>query len=327
MQIRELKPLLPEDVARASDFLADALAVDVPWVVPMTPAIRQEFWSNGWDGEPPQVFVMERDGEIVGWGQLELPQRDNTHLAWVNVIVAPTHRREGLGTAMFEHLEQLAREAGRTSIGTDAWESEAAVAFTARHGLERKSQSIQRRLYPKQADPDLIAKYVEDAQRAAEDYELVRVFGRTPDDMVDAVVAITGAINDAPTDDLDIEDEVFSVERLRAYEDTNLAMGRLYTLYARHRESGELAGKTIVAVETDRPHRGHQHDTSVVSEHRGHRLGLLLKAAMMQWLAEEEPQVEEIDTWNAESNDHMIGINEQLGYVIMGRMLEFQRDL
>jgi len=34
-----------------------------------------------------------------------------------------------------------------------------------------------------------------------------------------------------------------------------------------------------------------------------------------------------MDTWNAESNDHMIGINEALGYRVMGRAIEFQRDL
>ena len=33
---------------------------------------------------------------------------------------------------------------------------------------------------------------------------------------------------------------------------------------------------------------------------------------MMRWLAEAEPQVESIDTWNAESNDHMIAVNERL---------------
>ena len=77
----------------------------------------------------------------------------------------------------------------------------------------------------------------------------------------------------------------------------------------------------------ERPGIGHQHDTSVVGAHRGHRLGLLLKASMLQWLAEERAAAGEVDTWNAESNDHMIGVNEQLGCVVMGRRLEFQRDL
>ena len=72
---------------------------------------------------------------------------------------------------------------------------------------------------------------------------------------------------------------------------------------------------------------GHQHDTSVVRAHRGHRLGLLLKADMMRWLAEVEPQLQTIDTLNAESNDHMIGVNERLGYRVMGRGLQFLRRI
>ena len=52
-------------------------------------------------------------------------------------------------------------------------------------------------------------------------------------------------------------------------------------------------------------------------------LGLLLKAGMVLWLAEAEPQLETVGTWNAESNDHMIGVNELLAYRWMGRGLEY----
>jgi GNAT superfamily N-acetyltransferase len=100
---------------------------------------------------------------------------------------------------------------------------------------------------------------------------------------------------------------------------------RLYRLVARHRASGELAGQTVVAVDGERPELGEQHDTSVVAAHRGHRLGALLKLEMLRWLSEAEPQLREIDTWNAESNDHMIGVNEVLGYRVLGRVLDFQR--
>jgi RimJ/RimL family protein N-acetyltransferase len=80
-----------------------------------------------------------------------------------------------------------------------------------------------------------------------------------------------------------------------------------------------------VVVDGERPTLAEQHDTSVVRAHRGHRLGLLLKAEMLLWLAEAEPQLERIYTWNAESNGHMIAVNDRLGYRPMGRSLEFQR--
>jgi hypothetical protein len=51
----------------------------------------------------------------------------------------------------------------------------------------------------------------------------------------------------------------------------------------------------------------------------GHRLGLLLKLAMMELLAKAEPQVRQLFTMNSETNEHMIAINETLGYRVIGK--------
>jgi hypothetical protein len=51
----------------------------------------------------------------------------------------------------------------------------------------------------------------------------------------------------------------------------------------------------------------------VLAAHRGHRLGLLVKLAMLDFIAEQEPQVTVIDTWNATSNAPMIAVNDALG--------------
>jgi len=66
------------------------------------------------------------------------------------------------------------------------------------------------------------------------------------------------------------------------------------------------------------PGWGHQAITAVTREHRGHRLGLLVKVTMLELLAAPEPQLERIDTWNGESNAHMIAVNEALGFTIVG---------
>ena len=217
---------------------------------------------------------------------------------------------------------------GRHSIGLDGWDSLAPIGFAARHGLPRRSAAINRRQHLEEVGAGVVEQMYADALAAAPAYEVVRIAGATPADLLDAVATLTGAINDAPTDDLDIEDEVFPVERIAAYEAAQRASGnRFYRVVARHRQSGVLAGHSVVAVESERPTIGHQHDTSVVREHRGHRLGILLKADMLRWLAAEEPQLRTIDTWNAESNDHMIDVNEKLGYRALGRELQFQRDI
>ena len=62
---------------------------------------------------------------------------------------------------------------------------------------------------------------------------------------------------------------------------------------------------------------GFQQLTAVTRPHRGHRLGLLVKTAMLELLAEAEPQLEYIATGNAAANEHMIAVNEQLGYEVV----------
>lgn len=321
-----------DDTAVVEEAVALQRAVqeaDAPWSHPSTMTTFTGMLRHGWDGEAPRAYVV-RDGAgtLVAVATYWVSEWDNQDFAWIDLAVHPDHRRQGTGRAVFEAMVDIAREEGRTKVGADGWESEATSGFAQAMGLELGSQSINRRQFLAEVDHDVVAKLYDEATTAASGYELVRVVGAAPDDLIDAVVEMTAAINDAPTDDLEIEDEVFTAERVRGYEAAVAAkQQRLYHLIARHTETGELAGHTIVTVEAERPRLGHQHDTSVVRSHRGHRLGLLLKAGMVQWLADQEPQLESIDTWNAESNDHMISVNEQLGYSVLGRALEFQRRL
>lgn len=315
-------------VAEAVQLRNAVIKVDSPWEHPMTATVQVGAMRHGWDGEPPRCLVGREDGRLVVYGELSVSDRDNTHLAWVDVMVHPDNRRQGIGSALLRHLMDEARRAGRTTAGTAGWESAAVRRFAQAHGFERKSQAIMRRQHLADVDPEALARLYDEATAHATSYELVRLVGATPPELLDAVAELTGAINDAPQDDLDIEDEFFTAERIRAYEQANEGRRtRGYRLLARHRGTGALAGHTVVAVEAERPEIGHQHDTSVVREHRGHRLGLLLKTGMLRWLGEVEPQLRTVDTWNTETNGPMIAVNERLGYRVLGRALEFQRPL
>ena len=163
-------------------------------------------------------FLGVEHGEAVAFGTVATSEYDNPRLAWIGSRVHPDHRRRGLGSEMMEAVIAEAEARGRTSFGADAWVSEPSAAFAARHGFEPRSKAINRRQVLAEVDfAELRARY-EEALPLAEDYELVRRFGATPDDQLDAVAEMTAAINDAPTDDLDIEDEVFPPDRIRAYE-------------------------------------------------------------------------------------------------------------
>lgn len=279
---------------------------------------------HGWDGEPGRWFVAYDGDQPVATASIEASAYDNLELARLAVRVAPAHRRQGHGTAVLGRLELLALESGRTLFHVGDWESDATVAFAAAAGYQRRNADIRRVQDVADApDPGPIR---DEAHRHAADYELLRIDGYTPVDLLPGLVDITEAINDAPFEDLDYEDEVYNEERVRAYERAQVESGmRLRRIVARHRPTGDLVGHTVVVVDGEQPTIAEQHDTTVLRAHRGHRLGLLLKADMLLWLAEIEPQVERIYTWNAESNGHMIAVNERLGYHPVGRALEFQR--
>ena len=328
VQIHRFEPDDADDVLASLEIRTAATAADAPWEHPWLPARYETMLRKGWDGEAPTPYLMTVDEEPVATATLSVSEWDNRHLAWLGLAVHPDHRRRGHGSALFERLVEEARALGRTSVGTDGWESDRTLAFAARHGLQERSRAIMRRQHIAELEVGQIRRLYDEAAEAARGYELVRIAGRTPRELVEPMVELVSAINDAPTDDLEIEDEVFTAERLAAYEDTSMTNGdRFYRVVARDRETGALGGHTVVVVEDQRPVIAHQHDTAVARAHRGHRLGLFLKAGMLMWLSEVERQVETVDTWNAESNDHMIAVNEALGYRVMGRELQFQKAI
>ena len=302
-----------------------AYAADAHFLPLRTSHRRTMDLRYGWDLSPERHVLARFDGQPVAMADVELGEWDNRDVSWFYLVVHPDHRRQGHGSALLARVLEMSRAAGRTKFGGSWWESEATAGFAAHHGFALASTEIRRVVRPPELPAGFLGQAVADAAPYASDYELVLVRGRTPEGLLPAVSTITAAINDAPLDDLDIEDEVFPVERIRQYETATVGSGhRLYRILARHRTTGEPAGHTVVAVDAETPAIAHQHDTAVMAAHRGHRLGLLLKAEMMRWLAEAEPQVESIDTWNAESNDHMIAVNERLGYRAEGRELAFQ---
>jgi RimJ/RimL family protein N-acetyltransferase len=334
MDLSWLDPEHPDqvDVAGAVAVLDAARAVDAPWAAGETVTSYTVRLRLGDDGYPLAAAVTrDESGRPVGTLRMAMPRWDNPHLASLRVVVDPRVRQRGLGRALFEAGLERIRAEGRTLLCGWSFEGSPGVDFQKAMGLDPVLPEALRRLDVPAMDWSRLDQQYAEAQRSAAsaaDYELVRMPGPVPGEMLAAVATMTESINDAPTDDLELEDEVFPPERIRAFEAYLAATGRrLYRVLARERTSGTLAGHTVVDVDSERPWLAGQGDTSVVRAHRGHRLGLLLKIEMLRWLREVEPQLRTIDTGNAASNAHMIRVNEELGYEVVGRIIEGQRHL
>ncbi len=119
---------------------------------------------------------------------------------------------------------------------------------------------------------------------------------------------------DAPRD-ADVDPEVWDADRVRSAEQVGQASGwRHYTVGALHGATGVLAAITQLGTDPGVPGWAFQSLTAVLPGHRGHRLGLLTKVAMLDLLLDHDPSVHSIVTSNAGLNEHMIAINVRLGF-------------
>ena len=323
MHIRLLEE---RDLPALADLREVVRLCDVPWLHRVTvDQLRGELW-HGHDGEPPVCFLgLLEDGTVVAEGLMHLSEWDNRDLAWLHVTVHPEYRRRGLGTLMWQHLGERSARAGRSTVGASAWEGSAGVGFLEGRGLSARAVGVLSRQHLDELDLSHVRRLLDEAARHATAYDVLVLDGPTPEERLEDLAALAASINDAPMDELDYEDEVYDAARLRDFEVANEARNRdLHRAVAVERATGSWVGHTVVVVERETPAVGHQLDTTVIGEHRGSRLGVLLKASMVRHLAESRPQLRTLDTWNAASNSNMVRVNEQLGYRALARQIDFQ---
>jgi RimJ/RimL family protein N-acetyltransferase len=284
----------------------------------------------GGDLEPDRLTVLLDDAdEPVGHFWMHVPRRDNLHLAEASITVDPDRRRQGHGSRLLAEVERRAAALGRTTlwVGT-ADDDERARGFLTRHGFALATRDARRHQRLAEVDAAEIDRLEQEAAEHGRDYVVERLHPPYDDAMLTAMIAVTAAINDAPMGDLTFEDEVYDLDRMRDIERAmELRAERFRRVAARHRETGEVAGHTALTVRPWAPAEAYQWDTSVARQHRGHRLGLALKIAMMRWLAESEPQLEVVETWNNVDNHPMIAVNEALGYRLSRTFAMFEKTL
>ena len=164
--------------------------------------------------------------------------------------------------------------------------------------------------------PDRLAALRPAAEQAASGYELLSWRGRPPEEHLSQLAVVLQSMEDAPMNE-GVEPTAWDADRVREVGENEAAFGLdALTVVARHVASGDLAAYTRLVLAPSMPEWAAQEDTVVLPSHRGHRLGLLAKIEMMDVLARQAPEVRHVITGNAGQNEHMIAINEQLGYKI-----------
>jgi RimJ/RimL family protein N-acetyltransferase len=321
MRFERFNPRIDADrIDACYQIFAAGRPLDDPLGPPTSARGFAAWWAFGWTGQPLETWLATgADGDPVGCYLLELPEQDNRTAAGLVPLTRPDRRRSGVGSSLLRHGAERAAAAGRDRLWSDTRVGSPGAAFAAARGANPGLIEVMRALEVTAIPAGKLATLRAEADEAATGYTVVSWQGPVPDQYLEQAAIVTAAIGDAPRDP-GLEAQVWDGERIRVTEQRLAVSGvRSYSVAARHDASGELAGLTQLEVDPETPEWGFQAGTMVTRRHRGHRLGLLIKVAMLEWLSSEEPRLARIVTGNADSNQHMIAINERLGFQVLDR--------
>lgn len=334
-----IAPVDPFDDAAVDAFYDVYLAAERVNGDAAAPWMREEVRVDLQD--PParrrlEAFAGSVDGRVVAVGMVSTPLADNLERAMLAVHVLPEVRRRGHGSAMLAHLESAARERGRSVLGGEAsWRYEAGSAgrgepapeFAAARGYDLALGDVMRVL-SLPVDEATLEHLATEAAGHHRGYRLRSWVGPVPDDLLEGWARLyADLVVEAPTGELQVEAEAADPALVRADEEKLARMGRTKLNTVALAPDGEVVGYTDLATTVHEPGRAYQWGTLVRREARGHRLGVALKVANLRLLQREAPEITHLTTYNAEVNEHMIAVNELLGFRPVARLGEFQKRL
>ena len=273
-------------------------------------------------------------GAVVGIGDVELFRRENLHVARLEVRVLPDARRQGVGRAIVEVAEAMARQGGRSELcGMDDTPLRAGHVDTAKPFAESLgfavAQRMERRRLSVPLPPAQLAALEQDPRARPAGYSLITFGDRWPDEyLADRCELGRRMSTDVPTGEQELDEEVWDGVRVRQVEAALAAQDRAkVTTAACHDDSGRLVAFTEVVIPRGASSSAWQHDTLVMREHRGHGLGFAMKVANFVAVTRAHPEVRSISTWNAAENAHMIAVNDDMGFKVVSRAAYWQKRL
>jgi GNAT superfamily N-acetyltransferase len=293
--------------------LNSVLSTDLPEDPPWHDNKAREYLAETMPGERRISWVAEDDrlpeGESRVFGHVNLLLLGD--IGVLEVLVDPGLRRRGLGRQLVAVAARRAYLEGFSSIGVEAIGDTPAIPFWEALGFER--EYVETRSVLSLSTVDWLA-LGEMARGIGSGYRVEFHPGGPPEDLLEAYAQ---AKLEAQTDDddLDLAPRSSDPQRLRDSLSTLHKRGLTpYIVLAIHESSGAVAGLTEVVVPAQHPKRADQYDTIVVRDHRGYGIDRAIKARMLFELRSAEPNLLEVQTWNAQHNESMLKVNAELGF-------------
>ncbi|MGC4848112.1 GNAT family N-acetyltransferase [Micromonospora sp. DT15] len=301
------------EIASLLATLNAVLAADLPQDPPWREASLREYLAEVMPGERRISWIAQAEptdpgdtGAVIGQVHVLLLG----DIGVLEVLVHPSARRTGLGRDLVLRAARRVYQEGFQSIGVEVVGDTPAVGFYESLGFTREYVETRSVLDLTAVD---WAELTEMATGIGAGYQLEFFPGGPPDDLIEAYARAKAEVRDV--DDGELRPSSYDPERLRDSLDTLHRRGmKPYIVLARHEQSGEVAGLTEVVVPAQHPTRADQYDTIVAQDHRGYGIDRAIKARMLLELRSAEPELIEVQTWNAQANEAMLKVNAELGY-------------
>ncbi|MET0813410.1 MAG: GNAT family N-acetyltransferase [Microbacterium sp.] len=282
-------------------------------------------------------YTAEREGEIVGALTMMIPLEEGANNIEFDVMVPPAHLGRGVEAPLFEVLDAEARSHGRTVVQTwtlhkpdlsgpqlpspTGWGSIPADDPQTQLMLARGfsfEQAERNSVFDLTGSFEGVEAMLADALRAAgDDYRLITWTSPTPDEYKDGFAYVISRMStDVPTGEIVWAPEAWDAARVERRDKRLLAGGHTVSVAcALHVPTGTIVAYNELVIAADHTAPTHQWGTLVLKEHRGHRLGALVKCANLVRWRELMPGSPRVSTFNAEENRPMLDINEAIGFV------------
>ena len=297
--------------------------------------------------EIQRVFVVRESGVVVGCVIVGHATAERTSTQF-DLMVLPANWGRGIEDALLARAEEETRTLGRRVMQTwtlhpgqapsptiapaTGW---GAVADTALSGLLARAgftlEQVERNsAFDLQGPMDGVHAALEASLSAAgSDYRLVEWTIPTPAELKDDYAwALSRMSTDVPAGALEIDEEIWDAARVERREARLIEGGQTMSVAAaQHVPTGRLAAFNELVIGADRSEVTHQFCTLVLREHRGHRLGMLVKCANLLRWRDVAPRSPRVSTFNAEENRPMLDINEQIGFVPVSYAGAWQKKL
>ena len=139
--------------------------------------------------------------------------------------------------------------------------------------------------------------------------------GAVPDDLVESLCVLLGQLAvDAPSGLVEFDEEKVIPQRYAEKAAGTKAMGRIRSETVALPPDRQVVAQWTLSLSLERSTTVFQWGTFVHREHRGHRLGLAVKAVNLRAVQAARDDLTLLVTENGETNDVMVAINERMGF-------------